>query len=287
MNYALIGLDTSHASAFVGILKAFHPRMRAVGAWHAPGPRSASLQEHARAVAAMGIPLFDSATDAAGRAEAVFILARDGETHLPLLREIAAVKRPVFIDKPLAHRVGDARGIFDLADEGGFPVFSASALRFLPVVCEAVRKVPREAVRNVECSGPLIAPADLPRYHFYALHGIELLVAACGPDWTSCQRLNGPGEEFLIRWRCGAEARLRLTSQDEGRGFCLRLVGDCQTVDLRHIESSSAGLYAPLVGEIVRFFETGVAPVPRGETLAVIELLDELSRRAEGEALMP
>jgi hypothetical protein len=41
------------------------------------------------------------------------------------------------------------------------------------------------------------------------------------------------------------------------------------------------GGYGPLVREVVKFFETGVAPVPNDETLEIFAFLDAAQRSKE------
>ena len=54
----------------------------------------------------------------------------DGRVHLEQVKPVIAAHKPLFIDKPLASTLEDAREIARLAKAAGVPWFSASSLRF-------------------------------------------------------------------------------------------------------------------------------------------------------------
>ena len=54
----------------------------------------------------------------------------DGRVHLEQAKPVIAAHKPLFIDKPLASTLEDAREIARLAKAAGVPWFSSSSLRF-------------------------------------------------------------------------------------------------------------------------------------------------------------
>ena len=64
------------------------------------------------------------------RVDGVLLTSVDGRVHLAQAREIIAAGKPMFIDKPLASTLDDAREIAPLAKAAGVPCFSASTLRY-------------------------------------------------------------------------------------------------------------------------------------------------------------
>ena len=62
--------------------------------------------------------------------DAVLIESVDGRVHLEQVKQVLAAHKPVFIDKPLASTLEDAREIARLAKEAGVPWFSSSSLRY-------------------------------------------------------------------------------------------------------------------------------------------------------------
>ena len=64
------------------------------------------------------------------KVDAVLLESIDGRVHLEQARQVIAAHKPLFIDKPLASTLEDAREIARLAKEAGVPWFSSSSLRF-------------------------------------------------------------------------------------------------------------------------------------------------------------
>ena len=62
--------------------------------------------------------------------DAVLLESVDGRPHLEQVKPVLKAHKPVFIDKPLAATLEDAREIARLAKAAGVPWFSSSSLRF-------------------------------------------------------------------------------------------------------------------------------------------------------------
>jgi predicted dehydrogenase len=96
------------------------------------------LEESARRVdqyaeeirAKYGVEIVPDIATLLGKVDAVLIESVDGRPHLAQARPVIAAHKPVFIDKPLASTLEDAREIARLAREAGVPWFSSSSLRF-------------------------------------------------------------------------------------------------------------------------------------------------------------
>ena len=52
------------------------------------------------------------------KVDAILLESNDGRKHLPQARQVIAARKPLFIDKPLASTLEDAREIARLAGEG-------------------------------------------------------------------------------------------------------------------------------------------------------------------------
>src|SRR5437762_900321 len=74
----------------------------------------------------------DGAEDLIGRVDGVLIESQQGDAHLPRARPFLEAGLPLFIDKPFANSLHDAREIVRLAGRHGSPLFSSSSLRFTP-----------------------------------------------------------------------------------------------------------------------------------------------------------
>ena len=282
MNIGLLGLDTSHSPAFTRILQEQFPEHPVIGAW--PGGSDAipasrdRVAGFTRDIESLGVPIFGSPSEVARHADALLILSLDGASHLPLYREVVRRGLPVFIDKPVAGSPDEAEQIFSLAEEHAAPLFSASSLRFLPEFAAAIQAVPREELRHFDLTGPLNRIEGVPLYHFYAVHSVELLVAALGPDWAECHPDPDEPERFLFRWRNGATASLRLSVPAADAGFNGALHRSVRAVPF----ALEAPLYIPFVGKLIEFFLAGLSPVVKEETLAIIGILEAMGTRIRG-----
>ena len=64
------------------------------------------------------------------KVDAVLLESVDGRVHLAQAKPVIAARKPLFIDKPLASTLEDAREIARLAKAAGAPWFSTSSLRY-------------------------------------------------------------------------------------------------------------------------------------------------------------
>ena len=144
LRLGLIGTDTSHVIAFT---KAFN------------GPAGADHVDGAKVVAAVkggspdvgashprvdrfaeelrkdwGVVFVDDIASLCSLVDAILLESVDGRTHLEQARQALACGKPMFIDKPLASTLEDAREIARLAAEAGVPWFSSSSLRWSEIV---------------------------------------------------------------------------------------------------------------------------------------------------------
>ena len=130
----IIGTDTSHVVAFTQIFndhtRPDHvPGARVVAAFKSGSPDIDSswsrvdkyadeLKTKWKLEIAPDIPTLCRMVDG------ILLESNDGRKHLPQAKEVIAAYKPMFIDKPLASTLEDAREIAQLAREAGVP-FSA------------------------------------------------------------------------------------------------------------------------------------------------------------------
>ena len=77
-----------------------------------------------------GVEIVPDIATLLSKVDAVLLSSVDGRAHLAQARPAIAAHKPLFIDKPLASTLEDAREIARLAKEAGVPWFSSSSLRF-------------------------------------------------------------------------------------------------------------------------------------------------------------
>ncbi|MGA1238945.1 MAG: Gfo/Idh/MocA family protein, partial [Limisphaerales bacterium] len=287
LRVGLIGLDTSHVTAFTRLLNeedhADHvPGARVVAAFRGGSPDIESSAGRVEGFTAelrdkYGVEIVGSIEELCRRVDVVMLESVDGRPHLHQAIPVIQAGKPLFIDKPMAGSLGDVLSIFRLAGERGVPVFSSSSLRYGGAT-QAVRRGSVGRVLRAETHSPCSLEPHHPDLFWYGIHGVESLFTVMGTGCERVRRVDGEGGVVVEgEWSGGRVGRFR-----EGEGYGGWVVGEDGELEVGAYEG-----YRPLLVEVVKFFETGVAPVGEGETVemfAFMEAADESKRRG-GEAV--
>jgi hypothetical protein len=285
LRIGIIGCDTSHVTAFTELLnnpnaKGHVPGAQVVAAFKGGSPdipKSASrvdgfaktLQEK------YGVTIYDSIAALCTDVDAVLLESVDGRVHLEQAKPVIAARKPLFVDKPMAASLKDVVEIFRLAKEAKVPIWSSSSLRFAKDT-QAVRGGSIGKVSYAETHSPCEVEPNHPELMWYGVHGVESLFTVMGTGCETVQRgitTNGL-IEVVGTWTGGRKGVYRADKKYHG---------------LARGESGETPVgandgYAPLLGEILKFFRSGIAPVNETETIemfAFMEAADE-SKRAGG-----
>jgi predicted dehydrogenase len=221
-----------------------------------------------------GVEIVNDIPTLASKVDGILLLSVDGRVHLPQFKAALAAKKPVFIDKPLASTLNDAREIARLAKDAGVPWFSASSLRW------------SEIVSSVEGPGILGAmtwgPGPFEEHHqldlsWYAIHPIEILFTLMGPGCEEVTRIAGSdSDEITCKWKDGRLGTVRaLRPYGTYGAVVFRKDGVQVSPSKPHTD------YEGLVREIVKFFETGKPPVSNADTLEMFAFMDAAQRSKE------
>ncbi len=291
LRLGLIGTDTSHVIAFT---KAFN------------GPAGADHVDGAKVVAAFkggspdveashtrvdrfanelredwGVVFVDEIASLCSLVDAILLESVDGRTHLEQAREALACGKPLFIDKPLASTLEDAREISRLAAEAGVPWFSSSSLRW----SEIVTTLEADDTHGVSTWGP--GPTEPHHYldlSWYGIHSVEMLFALMGPGCMEVTRFPSESGDIVAgRWADGRLGTVRALAEARGYGA---VVFRAKTVAQSRPDMKTS--YVPMLRKIVEFFRTGRPPVPNEETLEIFAFMDAAQRSKEqGGATVP
>lgn len=283
LRLGMIGLDTSHATHFTEILnnpkaRDHVPGARVVAAFKAASPDIPSSIGKVDAYTATlrdkyGVKIAGSIEELCAQVDGVLIESVDGRPHLEQARAVIAAGKPVFIDKPIAGSLRDALEIFRLAEAAGVPVFSSSSLRFARST-QAVRNGSIGRVLSAETHSPAHLEEHHPDLFWYGVHGCESLFTVMGTGCETVERRETKDGkiEVIGKWKGGRTGVFR-----EGEGY-----GGIARGEKGEAAVGSFDGYAPLVAEIVKFFQTGKPPVDPAETIelfAFMEAADETKRR--------
>jgi hypothetical protein len=286
----IIGTDTSHAPVFTRTFndttfKDHIPGGRVVAAYKGGSKDLESshtrVDKYAEEISSKwGVEIVPDIETLLSKVDAVLLESVDGRVHLEQVRPVFKAKKPVFIDKPLASTLADAREIARLGKESGTPWFSTSSLRYSDIVT---------SLKSPENTGVITwGPSPLEKTHqldltWYGIHAIEMLYAMMGPGCEEVTRVVTDDADLVVgKWKNGKLGTVRLQRPSSGYGAVAFRAKQAVASDPK------AGFsYTPMLREVIKFFETRVAPVPNEETLEMFAFMDaaQRSKAANGQPM--
>ena len=281
----IIGTDTSHATAFTAILNDannahYIPGVRVVAAYKGGSldieESRSRVDKYAEELSSKyGVEIVPSIESLLGKVDAVLLESVDGRTHLAQAKQVIIAGKPLFIDKPLASTLEDAREIARLAKDYHVKWWSSSTLRYADWLI---------AMKTKSIGGAITwGPGPLEPHHalelsWYAIHAVEMLYTLMGRGcldvtWTSAET----SDLLTGRWVGGHVGTVR-TSKPSGEYGAVAF----STEGVLQSPAKASFSYVPLVRDIVRFFETGVVPVDNQTTLEIFAFMDAAQRSKQG-----
>lgn len=284
----MIGLDTSHSTAFTGLINAddaegLAARYEVVAAYPQGSTTIPSsyerIPEYTEEVRALGVSIVDSIDDLLDRVDVVLLETNDGKPHREQALQVIAAGKPLFIDKPVAAELRDVLAIYDAAAEADVPLFSSSSLRYM----DHAQDIRNGSIGRVY-GATTYSPASLEPSHtdqyWYGIHGVEALFTVMGTGCETVVRTFTDAVEMTTcRWEDGRVGSF-FGIRSGRRGYGGTAFGEEAIAEM-----GPYGGYEPLVEDILRFFETRESPVSAEETIEIYAFMtaaDE-SRRRGGE----
>ena len=282
----LIGLDTSHVTAFTKIIndpKAEGPlaNARVTAAFRGGSADIPSSSERIdkftdTLTQQYGVKLYPTIAELCKNVDAIMLESVDGRPKVRQAIPVIDAGLPLYIDKPMAGSLADVLFIFDYAKKKGVPIFSSSSLRYGKAT-QAARAGALGKIMHAETFSPASIEVRHPDLFWYGVHGCESLFTVMGPGCETVQRRStADGKiEVIGKWKGGRTGIFR-----EGKGYGGHAKGTEGEGEVGKYDG-----YAPLVVEAVRMFQTGNVPVDPQETIEVfafMEAADE-SKRQEGK----
>jgi hypothetical protein len=286
LKVGIIGLDTSHVTAFTSVLN--NPKaegelagVRVVAAYPGGSPdirASASRVEGFTKTLRekYQVEIVDSIDDLLKKVDVVLLESVDGRPHLKQVIPVLKAGKLCFIDKPVAGTLADALKIYALSKKYRTPVFSTSSLRYYPDIVK-MRNDPKVGkILSCETSGPCELEPHHPDLFWYGIHGVEALFTIMGPGCQTVTRKHTQDTDVVTGiWKDGRKGTFR--GSRPGRGYEVTVSGD-----KGNVAGSVKGSYQPMLVEICKFFRTGKPPVSAEETIeifAFMEAADESKRQ--------
>jgi len=280
----LVGTDTSHVTGFAAAFNDPSSSQHVAGARIVAAYRGGSpdlpssrdridnftrqLQEK------YGVEIVGSIAELCARVDGVLLTSVDGRVHLAQAREVITARKPLFIDKPLASTLDDAREIARLAKAAGVPWFSTSTLRY------GMAPLKTGDISGIDVWGP----GPLEEHHeldlsWYAIHEAEMLFSVLGRGCEEVTRTVTPDADVVTcRWKDGRIGTMRaLRPYSDYGAVIFRKNAKGQESEVKAIVPVPHALDE----DLVKFFQTGVPPVANEDTLELIAFLDAAQRSKE------
>lgn len=286
LRIGIIGLDTSHCTEFTRrfndatdknhvpggkVVAAFKGGSKDIeSSWSRVEGYTKQLQEK------FGVKIVDSIEELCEQVDVVMLESVDGRPHLEQARPVFKAKKPIFIDKPVAGTLSDAIQIFRLAKEHNVPCYSSSSLRYYPGLTE-LKNASFGELKGAISTGPAHLEPHHPDLFWYGIHPTEALFTIMGTGCESVVRTSTPDTDVVTGvWKGGKVGTLR-GIRNAVEPYRVTVFGSKAVLDQK-----PGGDYTPLLREVMKFFQTGVAPVSPEETIeifAFMEAADESKRQ--------
>ncbi|HEX9957489.1 MAG TPA: Gfo/Idh/MocA family oxidoreductase [Fibrella sp.] len=278
----IIGLDTSHSTAFTKALNAAEANpayagYRVVAAYpYGSKDIESSTQRipgYIDEVKKLNVAIVDSLGDLLQKVDVVLLETNDGRLHLEQATQVLKAGKRVFIDKPMAASLADVVAIFKASQTFKIPVFSASSLRYI----KGVEGVDKSKVLGADTFSPAVLEKTHPDLFWYGIHGVETLYTVMGTGCKEVMRVSTAGTDMVVgTWADGRVGTFRGTRT--GRHD----YGGTVYLQSGNVTLGPYGGYEPLLKEIITYFATGKVPVTPEETIeifAFMEAADESKRQ--------
>lgn len=265
-----VGVNTWHAEALSDVILGIGPsgHLPAVAGAEVVAVWGEPALERARLATKTGAREFSAdPSELVDYIDLAFILddtgggARHRELGEPFLR--AGI--PVFIDKPMALSLADARALFELAEAYQVPIMSASALRFSAELSEhALDLAAIGEIRAVNVLGP-------GEWYYYGVHAAELLltILQAKPEWVS-RHVSNDHDVAVVGFTDGRLATVDVL-REAYYTFTACAYGKSGWVSLEIDRNYE--FYRGLILAAVDMARTGLSPVSADQTLDVLGVL--------------
>jgi len=279
LKVGIIGLDTSHSIEFVRRMQAPDcPQdqkiegMRAISCLRFPSPFQTEPDQDKRQaqLEQWGVKVTKNLGEVLNGVDAIMLEINDPSLHLQYFKKVMDAGKPVFLDKPPADNLKNAREIFNLAEKKKLKMFSASSLRVGPQVIQMAKEISQPKIAM--SIGPLgRAPAG-SSVIWYGVHAVEML-----------QEIIGTGAKKVLAKKDFLGVTAIIEYADNRRGIVQLNEGDYRysilaqnEKQMQFLNVDTSRLYTDLLKEIKEFFKGGEPPVSFEESLEVQAILDAI-----------
>jgi predicted dehydrogenase len=286
IRFGIVDCDTSHVVAFTQRLNHLEIAEdqwveggRVVAAVPLPSAHSPErVGPYTEQLRGYGVEVLERPEDLLGRIDAVLLEANDGTVHRERAMPFLQAGLPVWIDKPLATTVEDARAIVAAAREHKAPLLSASSLRYdLAVQDVRARRDEVGDVLGIDAFTPAAQHQLNPGWFNYGIHGVEIVYALMGAGCQRVRCVRQEGVDLAIgEWPGGRLASVRGIRKG-GSGIGFTAFTEKKILPMM----SSRYAYRELLKQIVQMGETRLSPLSDEELIEVVAFQVAANRSME------
>lgn len=273
----IIGLDTSHSTAFTKLLNdenSQDPNVRKfeVVAAYPYGTKNiesatSRIPKYIEEIQKYGVEITESIAELLDKVDCVFLETNDGNLHLEQAVEVFKSGRKIYIDKPLGATLGQAIAIYEMAERYGVKFFSSSAIRFTEQNVK-IRDGAFGKILGADSYSPHHPEKTHPDFGYYGLHGVEGLYSVMGTGCEAVNRMHTEQGDIVVgRWKDGRIGTFRAITKGP------YIYGGTAITEKNAIPVGGYSGYMVLLDQILKFFETGVPPISKEETLEIFTFM--------------
>ena len=284
----IIGLDTSHSTAFTELLNGdsddkFVKEFEVVAAYPYGSKTIQSSYEripgYIEEVKKHGVEITSSIAELLDKVDCVMLETNDGRIHLEQAMEVFKSGKICYIDKPIGATLGQAIAIYEMAEKYNVPIFSSSALRYSPQN-QKLRNGEFGKILGADCYSPHKVEPTHPDFGFYGIHGVETLYTLMGTGCESVNRMSSQDADVVVgRWKDGRIGTFRGIKEGPA------IYGGTAYTPKGAIAAGGDEGYKVLLDQILTFFKTGVAPISKEETIEIFTFMkaSNMSKEQNGK----
>ena len=278
---AFIGLDTSHSVQFAQYIQ--DPNIPAENRctdllvtrcmrFETPFQGKEGLDARQKQLEALGILVTEDFDEAIADCDAIFLEINDPTLHLEYFKKCAKLGKPIFLDKPFADTVANAKAIAAIAEENNIKFFTASKLRNFQSIEDLAAK--NMEVKTAMAWGSLgKCPEGYSLIIWYGVHTFELLERMMGIGAETIHTLpNESGFDCQVKYSDGRSALVKMVVGAGTYG--------CWVSDGRNVDSASAVSGTPInmLNNFVALCRGAEPAVSVEESLEIMAMLEAAER---------
>jgi predicted dehydrogenase len=212
-----------------------------------------------------------------GQIDGLMVDHRDGQYHVAAARPFVEAGIPVFVDKPIATSLAEARAFLRLRRERGVAVTTLSSIPHQACVAEMRRKLAETGtLRTIHLNGPGDPHSRYGGIFFYGIHQVDLMVTLLGNQAEAVTaQMHGGSFIGTVCYPDGVTATIGMPNV---KAFSVSAAGTDGLFQMP--VTNDANPYRTTTGIFTAMFRTGVEPFDDARMLAPIAILEALRESA-------